>query len=98
MPEQIVEIVDRHGRRRRAKRGETLRDGERFSLPMTFMDSALQNALVEKYGGNAAVCVAMMPMRRIRSGACCALAASGHAAAAAPPSSVMNSRRCIQIM
>jgi hypothetical protein len=35
------------------------------------------------------------PMCRIRS-RCCARAASGHAAA--PPSSVMNSRRCNQIM
>jgi hypothetical protein len=40
MPEQIVEIVDRHGPRRRAKKGEVLVDGERFTLPMQFMDAA----------------------------------------------------------
>ena len=35
-----VEIVDRHGRRRRARPGEVLADGERFALPMQFMDHA----------------------------------------------------------
>ena len=33
-----VEIVDRHGHRRRARPGEVLADGERFALPMQFMD------------------------------------------------------------
>ncbi len=31
---EFVEIIDRHGRRRRARKGEVLADGERFSLPM----------------------------------------------------------------
>lgn len=46
----IVEIIDRYGRRRRAKKGEVLQDGERFSIPMTFMDAQLRDALVEKFG------------------------------------------------
>jgi hypothetical protein len=29
-----MEIVDKHGRRRRAKKGEVFADGERFTLPM----------------------------------------------------------------
>jgi hypothetical protein len=37
MPE-FIEIVDRYGRRRRARKGEVLADGERFVLPMQFMD------------------------------------------------------------
>jgi hypothetical protein len=49
---EFVEIIGRDGKRRRARRGECLADGERFSLPMTFMDSALRDALVEKYGGD----------------------------------------------
>src|SRR5262245_38167151 len=53
---EFVEIVDRHGRRRPARRGEVLADGERFSLPMTFMDAHLRDALLEKYrGGDAAI-------------------------------------------
>ncbi|MGE0037958.1 MAG: hypothetical protein AB7S93_20260 [Xanthobacteraceae bacterium] len=36
--EQIVEIIDKYGRRRRARKGETLADGERFHLPLALMD------------------------------------------------------------
>jgi hypothetical protein len=50
---EFVEIIGADGRRRRARRGETLADGERFSLPMAFMDAQLPDALVEKYGGAA---------------------------------------------
>jgi hypothetical protein len=53
MSENFVEIVDRYGRRRRARRGEVLADGERFSLPMTFMDAQLYDALIEKHAGPA---------------------------------------------
>jgi hypothetical protein len=49
----FVEIIGADGKRRRARRGETLADGERFSLPMTFMDAQLRDALVEKYGDAA---------------------------------------------
>jgi hypothetical protein len=31
---EFVEIIDHYGRRRRARKGEVLADGERFSLPM----------------------------------------------------------------
>ena len=53
MSEQIVEIIGRDGRRRRAKKGEVLADGERFSIPMTFLDHQLQDGLVAKYGDSA---------------------------------------------
>jgi hypothetical protein len=36
-----VEIVDRHGRRRRARKGDVLGDGEHWSIPMTFQDEQL---------------------------------------------------------
>jgi hypothetical protein len=35
-----LEVVDRHGRRRRYRRGEHLADGERLVTPMLFMDAA----------------------------------------------------------
>jgi hypothetical protein len=50
---EFVEIVDCHGRRCRVRKGEILADGEKFSLPMQFMDSQLRDTLVEKYGGGA---------------------------------------------
>lgn len=53
MPEQIVEIIGRGGRRRRARKGEMLADGERFSLPMSFMDAQARevaDVLAAKYG------------------------------------------------
>jgi hypothetical protein len=49
-----VEIVDRSGRRRRARKGEVLADSERFSMPMQFMDSearSLADHLGANYGG-----------------------------------------------
>jgi hypothetical protein len=49
MTEQFVEIVDRDGRRRRARRGECLADGERFSMPMQFMDAVMHDELIAKY-------------------------------------------------
>jgi hypothetical protein len=50
---EFIEIIDRHGRRRRARKGEVLADGERFSLPMQFMDAAAREVadhLAAKYG------------------------------------------------
>jgi hypothetical protein len=55
MSEHFAEIVGRDGRRRRARKGEILADGERFSLPMQFMDSQLHDQLVEKYSGGDAI-------------------------------------------
>jgi hypothetical protein len=49
MPEQIIEIISRDGKRRRARKGEVLADGERFVIPMTFMDAQIRDALVEKF-------------------------------------------------
>ena len=54
MSEDFVEIVDRHGRRRRAKKGEVLADGERMVVSMVFQDAALRDALTEKYRKDAA--------------------------------------------
>ncbi len=48
----VVEIIGADGRRRRAKKGETLQDGERFSTPMQFMDAQareLADHLAAKY-------------------------------------------------
>jgi hypothetical protein len=50
---EFIEIIDRHGRRRRARKGEVLADGERFSLSMQFMDAAARETadhLAAKYG------------------------------------------------
>ena len=49
MPEQIVEIIGRDGKRRRARKGEVLADGEKFIIPMTFQDAQMRDALVEKF-------------------------------------------------
>jgi hypothetical protein len=51
MPE--AEIIDRHGRRRRACKGEILGDGERVVISMTFMDAQMRDMLVEKCRGAA---------------------------------------------
>jgi len=53
MPAEII-IEGRDGRRRRARKGEMLKDGERFLMPMAFMDAQareVRDALAEKYGG-----------------------------------------------
>jgi hypothetical protein len=47
----FIEITDRHGRRRRARPGEVMKDGERIFLPPQFMDAAA--VLAEKYGPHA---------------------------------------------
>jgi hypothetical protein len=53
MPEPYVEIIDRFGRRRRARRGEVAGDGETVHFGMQFMDGtarAVRDALAEKFG------------------------------------------------
>jgi hypothetical protein len=55
MSEHFAEIIGRDGRRRRAKKGEILADGERFSLPMTFMDAQMRDELAAKYRSDNAV-------------------------------------------
>ena len=53
MPEPYVEIIDRFGRRRRARRGEVAGDGETVHFGMQFMDGtarAVCDALAEKFG------------------------------------------------
>jgi hypothetical protein len=53
MPEQFIEIIDRFGRRRRARRGEVAGDGETVHFGMQFMDGtarAVRDALAEKFG------------------------------------------------
>jgi hypothetical protein len=42
------EIIDRYGRRRRARRGEVPADGETVHFPQQFMDAAA--VLAQKYG------------------------------------------------
>jgi hypothetical protein len=41
---EYVEIVDRDGRRRRARKGDVLQDGEQFSFHVTMLDAARRNA------------------------------------------------------
>jgi hypothetical protein len=53
--ESFVEVVDRHGRRRRARKGETLCDGETMRVPMRFVDAQLHDELVEKHRRDDAV-------------------------------------------
>jgi hypothetical protein len=45
MSEIYAEIIGRDGRRRRAKKGEQLQDGERMSIPMIFQDSGGSNVI-----------------------------------------------------
>jgi hypothetical protein len=48
-----IEIIDKHGRRRRARRGEVPGDGETVHVPQRFMDAAARaahDALTEKFG------------------------------------------------
>ena len=40
MPEHVIEITDRFGRRRRARRGEVVADGETIHYGMQFIDAA----------------------------------------------------------
>ena len=47
MPEAI-EIIDKYGRRRRARQGEVPADGERVFFPQQFMDAAA--VLAQKHG------------------------------------------------
>jgi hypothetical protein len=50
-----VEIVDRFGRRRRARRGDTAGDGETIHFPQQFMDAdtrAVRAALAARYGNH----------------------------------------------
>jgi hypothetical protein len=49
----IIEIIGRDGRRRRARKGEVLADGERFSMPMTFQDAHLRDAIAAKFSDAA---------------------------------------------
>jgi hypothetical protein len=47
-----IEIIDKHGRRRRARRGEVPGDGETVHVPHQFMDAAARvtrDALAQKY-------------------------------------------------
>lgn len=49
----FIEIIDKHGRRRRARRGEVPGDGETVYVPHQFMDAAARvtrDALAQKYG------------------------------------------------
>jgi hypothetical protein len=55
MSEHFAEIIGADGRRRRARKGDVLADGERFSLPMQFMDSQLRDELVAKHRDGGAV-------------------------------------------
>ena len=52
MSEQIIEITDRFGRRRRARRGEAVDDGETVHFGMQFMDAAVRDALAGKFGSH----------------------------------------------
>jgi hypothetical protein len=57
MPE-FVEIVDRYGRRRRARPGEIPRDGEHIAFPMTFMDAEAREVahfMHQKYGRHSEI-------------------------------------------
>jgi hypothetical protein len=40
-----IEIIDRHGRRRRAQKGEALKDGEKIFLSPMFMDSTMRTQM-----------------------------------------------------
>ena len=56
MPE--LEIIGRDGRRRRARKGETLADSQRFTMPMALMDAAAREVadrLADKYGGGSGI-------------------------------------------
>jgi hypothetical protein len=55
MSEPFAEIIGRDGRRRRAKKGDVLADGERVVVSMSFMDAALHDELVAKHRGDAVV-------------------------------------------
>src|SRR5262249_61839774 len=49
----FIEIIDKYGRRRRARRGEVPGDGETVHVPVQFMDAAARathDALAQKYG------------------------------------------------
>ena len=49
----FIEIIDKYGRRRRARRGEVAADGETIHFPAQFMDGAARaahDALAQKYG------------------------------------------------
>jgi hypothetical protein len=46
----LIEIIGKDGRRRRARKGEVLADGEKFSMPVQFMDAAVRDALRQKFG------------------------------------------------
>jgi hypothetical protein len=51
--DQYYRNTDRDGRPRRGRKGETLRDGEKFSLPVQLLDAQLHDSQVAKYGGGA---------------------------------------------
>jgi hypothetical protein len=49
----FIEIIDKYGRRRRARRGEVPADGETIHVPTILMDAAARaarDALAQKYG------------------------------------------------
>jgi hypothetical protein len=49
----FIEIIDKYGRRRRARRGDVPGDGETVHVPHQFMDAAARvtrDALAQKYG------------------------------------------------
>jgi hypothetical protein len=55
---ELIEIVDRFGRRRRARPGEIIADGERIHIPMTFMDAEAREVadyLDQKYGRHSEI-------------------------------------------
>ena len=64
MPEQIVEIIGRDGKRRRARKGEVLADGEKFIIPMTFQDAQMRDALVEKFSDDTIQVVEFLRLAR----------------------------------
>jgi hypothetical protein len=61
MLDSDVFIVDRFGRRRVAKKGGVMADGDRLVFPVTLMDAQLRDVLAEKYRGGGAVRVVDAP-------------------------------------
>jgi len=70
---EFVDIIDRHGRRRRARKGDILADGERFFLPMQFMDAAAREVvdhLATKYGASGDSAIRVVDSRGLLAGHC----------------------------
>src|SRR5262249_51026043 len=47
---EFIEVTDRFGRKRRIRKGEPLKDGERAHVPLQFMDAATRE-MVNALGG-----------------------------------------------